>query len=69
MVIHSKPVSSEASPLTHSVAVRIVESLLAQLESEKQISKSELIQGVEKQIADLPLSGTAISFEHLERDD
>ena len=67
MVVHSTPVTSEASPLTHSVAVRIVESLLAQLESENQISKSELIQGVQKQIAELPL--TAISFEHLERDD
>lgn len=67
MVIHSKPVSSEASPLTHSVAVRIVESLLAQLESDKQFSMSELIQDVEKHIADLPLS--AVSFEHLERDD
>ena len=67
MVIHSKPVSSEASPLSHSVAVRIVESLLAQLESGKEVSKSELIQGVEQQIADFPL--TAAEFEHLERDD
>ena len=56
MAVHSTPVRSESPALTHSVAARIVEDILAQLGSGTQVSKSELIQGVEKHIAALPLN-------------
>jgi hypothetical protein len=55
MVVYSTPVRSESSPVTHNIAARIVEEMLGALRRDKHISKSELIQAVEKHIAALPL--------------
>jgi hypothetical protein len=55
MVVHSTPVQSETSALTHNAAARIVEEVLNQLRRDKHVTTSELIQAVEKHIAALPL--------------